>query len=108
VIGVGARLASLIPIASRRFSDREESSTDLASSWRAHEQNRLENRLVQGKVHEVMVVSGGFLWQEETYSSLSTIALRITGTSWSVRRFFGLQDGADPGPPSPSLHLSIA
>jgi hypothetical protein len=54
----------------------------------------------QGKVHEVMVVPGGFLWQEEIYSSLSTIALRITGTSWSGRRFFGLRDGADPGPTS--------
>jgi hypothetical protein len=53
-------------------------------------------REYQGKLHEVMVVPGGFLWQEQTYTSLSTIALRITGTSWSGRRFFGL----DPGPSS--------
>jgi len=55
-------------------------------------------REYQGKLHEVMVVPDGFLWQGQSYSSLSTIALRITGTSWSGRRFFGLRDGADPGP----------
>ena len=55
-------------------------------------------REYQGKLHEVMVVPDGFLWQGQSYSSLSTIALKITGTSWSGRRFFGLRDGADPGP----------
>ncbi len=55
-------------------------------------------REYQGKLHEVMVVPDGFLWQGQIFSSLSAIALRITGTSWSGRRFFGLRDGADPGP----------
>jgi len=54
-------------------------------------------REYQGKLHDVMVVPNGFLWQGQIYSSLSTIALRITGTSWSGRRFFGLRDGAGPG-----------
>jgi Protein of unknown function (DUF2924) len=54
-------------------------------------------REYQGKLHEVMVVPDGFLWQGQIYTSLSTIALKITGTSWSGRRFFGLRDGADPG-----------
>jgi hypothetical protein len=57
-------------------------------------------REYQGKLHEVMVVPDGFLWQGQVYASLSAIALRITGTSWSGRRFFGLRDGADPGPSS--------
>ena len=57
-------------------------------------------REYQGKLHEVMVVPDGFLWQGQAYTSLSTIALRITGTSWSGRRFFGLRDGGDPGPSS--------
>jgi hypothetical protein len=57
-------------------------------------------REYQGELHEVMVVPDGFLWQGQVYASLSTIALRITGTSWSGRRFFGLRDGADPGPSS--------
>jgi Protein of unknown function (DUF2924) len=55
-------------------------------------------REYQGKLHEVMVVPDGFLWQGQIYASLSTIALRITGTSWSGRRFFGLQDSACPRP----------
>jgi Protein of unknown function (DUF2924) len=61
-------------------------------------------REYQGKLHEVMVVSDGFLWQGQVYASLSTIALKITGTSWSGRRFFGLRDGADPGPSSGAAH----
>ncbi|MFG1299782.1 DUF2924 domain-containing protein [Xanthobacter sp. V3C-3] len=44
-----------------------------------------------GVMHEVVVVPGGFLWNGETYASLSTIAKRITGTSWNGPRFFGLR-----------------
>jgi len=44
-----------------------------------------------GAVHEVVVVSDGFLWNGETYASLSTIAKQITGTSWNGPRFFGLR-----------------
>jgi Protein of unknown function (DUF2924) len=57
-------------------------------------------REYQGKLHEVIVVPDGFLWQGQIFSSLSAIALRITDTSWSGRRFFGLRDGANPGPSS--------
>lgn len=60
----------------------------------------------EGVVHEVMVVPGGFCWQEKVYSSLSTIAKHITGTSWNGPRFFGLRvkdrcfltDETDAGP----------
>jgi hypothetical protein len=45
----------------------------------------------QGTLHEVMVVPGGFCWQDKTYPSLSTIAQAITGTSWNGPRFFGLR-----------------
>jgi hypothetical protein len=57
-------------------------------------------REYQGKLHQVMVVPEGFLWQGQVYASLSAVALKITGTSWSGRRFFGLCDGADAGPSS--------
>ena len=50
----------------------------------------------QGTLHEVMVVPGGFCWQEKTYPSLSTIAQAITGTSWNGPRFFGLRGGSGP------------
>ena len=49
----------------------------------------------QGTLHEVMVVPGGFSWREKTYTSLSTIARAITGTSWNGPRFFGLRGSSD-------------
>ena len=44
-----------------------------------------------GALHEVMVTPQGFCWRGETFTSLSTIALRITGTSWNGARFFGVR-----------------
>ena len=41
--------------------------------------------------HTVTVVLNGFVWQEQTFPSLSTIARAITGTSWNGPRFFGLR-----------------
>ena len=58
----------------------------------------------QGVVHEVLVVPGGFSWQGKTYDSLSTIAKKITGTSWNGPRFFGLREKKDrqtPDNPKP-------
>jgi hypothetical protein len=52
-------------------------------------------REYQGKRHEVLVVPGGFIWQGNTFDSLSTIAKAITGTSWNGPRFFGLRGKAD-------------
>jgi hypothetical protein len=49
-------------------------------------------REYQGKMQEVMVVPGTFCWQGQVYSSLSTIAQRITGTSWNGPRFLALRD----------------
>ena len=40
-------------------------------------------REYQGKLHEVLVVPRGFCWQEQVFASLSTIARKITGTSWT-------------------------
>jgi hypothetical protein len=48
-------------------------------------------REYQGTVHEVMVVPDGFCWQGQIFTSLSTIARKITGTSWNGPRFFGLR-----------------
>ena len=49
-----------------------------------------------GISHEVVIVPGGFLWNGETHSSLSTLAKRITGTTWNGPRFFGLRQGQLP------------
>jgi Protein of unknown function (DUF2924) len=48
-------------------------------------------REYQGERHSVAVASDGFVWREETYASLSTIARLITGTNWNGPKFFGLR-----------------
>ena len=48
-------------------------------------------REYQGLLHEVLVVPDGFCWQGQIFASLSTIARKITGTSWNGPRFFGLR-----------------
>lgn len=48
----------------------------------------------QGVRHSVTSLPGGsFLYEGETYASLSEVARRITGTRWNGPRFFGLRGG---------------
>jgi hypothetical protein len=44
-----------------------------------------------GKTHCVTVTPAGFVYNGETYSSLSLIANKITGTRWNGWVFFGLK-----------------
>jgi len=51
------------------------------------------SRLVRqwkGQTHVVDVVEGGFSYDGRTFTSLTAIALEITGARWSGPRFFGL------------------
>lgn len=41
--------------------------------------------------HRVMVLEEGFTWNGQQFTSLSEVALYITGTRWSGPRFFGLR-----------------
>jgi Protein of unknown function (DUF2924) len=50
-----------------------------------------------GHNHRVMAVAEEFVWEGQTYDSLSKIAYAITGTKWSGPRFFGLRDKSPPG-----------
>jgi len=52
-------------------------------------------REYQGERHTVTIVTGGYVWGEATYASLSTIARAITGTTWNGPRFFGLRTSAN-------------
>jgi Protein of unknown function (DUF2924) len=52
-------------------------------------------REYQGERHTATVVPGGYVWRENTYASLSTIARAITGTAWNGPRFFGLRTRRD-------------
>jgi Protein of unknown function (DUF2924) len=47
----------------------------------------------KGKVHEVVIAGGTYIWAGQQYRSLSQIARAITGTRWSGPRFFGLEAG---------------
>ena len=60
-------------------------------------------REFEGKIHEVMVAPGGFYWSGQTFSSLSAIARKITGTSWNGPRFFGLRGKDEPLEPGPEI-----
>jgi len=52
-------------------------------------------------MHQVMVVEGGFAWNDRVLPSLSAAAKAITGTTWNGNRFFGLRKAAlDREPPS--------
>jgi hypothetical protein len=47
----------------------------------------------KGKVHEVVIAGGTYIWAGQHYRSLSQIARAITGTRWSGPRFFGVEAG---------------
>jgi hypothetical protein len=51
----------------------------------------------KGKVHEVVIAGGTYIWAGQHYRSLSQIARTITGTRWSGPRFFGLAAGQRAG-----------
>jgi hypothetical protein len=48
-------------------------------------------REYQRERHTVTVTPAGYVWRENSYPSLSAIALAITGTTWNGHRFFGLR-----------------
>lgn len=48
-------------------------------------------REYQGERHSVVVAADGFIWRDETFASLSTIARLVTGTNWNGPKFFGLR-----------------
>src|SRR6266436_446082 len=69
-------------------------------AWRIQEKFYAGPRLKPGTVlmrehrgvrHTVTVVLNGFVWQGQTFPSLTTVARAITGTSWNGPRFFGLR-----------------
>ena len=48
-------------------------------------------REYQGEKHEVIATEEGFRYRGKTYSSLSMIARKITGTRWNGKLFFGVK-----------------
>jgi Protein of unknown function (DUF2924) len=60
----------------------------------------------KSKSHRVTVLADGFVYDGDTYSNLSEIAVLITGTRWNGPRFFGLRsktlESNEPAPPDRS------
>ena len=54
------------------------------------------HRSYQGRLIMVTVLEQGFLYNDQTYASLSAIAYRATGTRWNGFLFFGLMK-SNPG-----------
>lgn len=87
---VEAYLASLLPsrrgrAASSETPRRLRPGTRLLRTWR-------------GDTYVVNVTEGGFLYEGQTYRSLSVVAREITGTSWSGPAFFGLKPRSGSSP----------
>lgn len=84
---------------SERILDRS-GSPEQASQRAADASDRVNNlrqgtvlgREWNGKMHRVAVLPAGFVWNGNTYPSLSKVAFAITGTRWNGPRFFGLRD----------------
>ena len=60
-------------------------------------------RTFNRRTYRVVVMEKGFAWEGKTFSSLSEIALEITGTKWNGPRFFGLRSASsrEQGGPKP-------
>mgnify|MGYP001816595542 CR=1 FL=1 len=70
-------LLKLANIGRKKPSRSIKSGTRLIREW-------------HGKTHEVTVLDHGYLWNDNTYASLTQIAREITGTHQSGPKFFGL------------------
>ena len=83
---------------SRRLLDRAQSpETGPNAPILAERQTELRPGTVlgrewNGRMHRVSVLTDGFAYEGKTYSSLSKVALVITGTRWNGPKFFGLRD----------------
>lgn len=49
----------------------------------------------KGELHTVEAVDGAFVYNGETYRSLSAVARKITGTQWNGLVFFGVKGRTD-------------
>lgn len=86
------RLATMAKEAEQELA-RASSKVDKLPPPTGRRQIKPGSRLVrewQGTLHEVVVVHEGYLWNGTVFTSLSSIAREITGTSWNGWTFFGI------------------
>jgi DUF2924 family protein len=90
---------------SKRLLDRSESPEQAGQSAVARSRQSTElqpgtvlGREWNGRMHRVAALGEGFVWNGQTYPSLSKVASAITGTRWNGPKFFGLRDKRAKGP----------
>jgi hypothetical protein len=79
------RLEQLAKPSKKRTAKRARATTPVGSTL---------VREWDGILYSVVVLKDGYLFEGETFRSLSQIARKITGVRWSGPRFFGLQSKA--------------
>lgn len=95
------RTGGLAPAVERelvRLAGRDRSSPQ--SSTPAAANFRPGTRLVRswnGVTYSVLVTDHGYVFNDQPFGSLSSIAKAITGAKWSGPRFFGLKGSATKG-----------
>src|ERR1700747_2344967 len=104
-------LGGLDPETTRHLASLARGNRSRADRPRRLKTGTVLVREYQGERHTVTVVANGFVWQETTYASLSTLRRAITGPNWNGPRFFGLRiekestispEKADAPPRSPN------
>lgn len=80
LLGELARATDPAAVLARQRSRRIKPGCELLREWK-------------GTMHRVVVLTHGFAWNGEVYTSLSMVARAITGTPWNGYRFFGLARG---------------
>lgn len=91
------KLKSLAKAHQQGQADTERSTNASAPIVRSIKPGSRLMREWRGVVHEVIVDVDGYRWEGQSFSSLSSIAKSITGTSWNGWRFFGVnQAGQRP------------
>ena len=89
-----------LPASTKRLLDRLVKTAMAKPNGRLELPRRIKPgselvRTWKGKSYRVMVMADGFAHDGKTYTSLSEIALEITGTRWNGPRFFGLRSAQD-------------
>ena len=86
----GGRVASVRRRLDRAASNLDAGRTPNTTSTTIKPGTRLL-REWQGRMHEVIILEEGALYDGRTWTSLSAVAREITGARWSGPRFFGLK-----------------
>ena len=89
-----------LPASTKRLLDRLVKTAMAKPNGRLELPRRIKPgselvRTWKRKTYRVMVMADGFVHDGKTYTSLSEIALEITGTRWNGPRFFGLRSAQD-------------